>query len=311
MNSFVVLFCVVAPMLVRGNDMYDTYGGGKDDFDCSDMADGNYPDPGGNPKHCNNFYWTCTAHKATRMDCQAGLFFDPSRNWCESKENVQVCGGQEATTLPPADEVTLDPATFDCSENEDGLYPNPNVYGCSQIYYSCSGGVAKELSCQDGLIFDPETMTCDRPENTFTCTGSRPTTIMTEPPMTRAPQTYGMDCNGMEDGPHPHPKKKCSHEFIMCSNGHASLITCAGKMYYDRELKACDSWRNVFDCSNMERVPLPDQPEPTFAPATYQKHADFDCNGMEDGSHPDPLKKMLRPLLRLHQWPHVRKKLPG
>jgi hypothetical protein len=285
MNSFVVLLCVV-PLIVLG-EKYDTYGGNLG-IDCSKLADGNYPDPGGHPPNCNTFYWVCSGHEAKKMDCQNGLYFDPDRNWCESRDNVVVCGGQQATTLPSADDVTLDPSVFDCSENEDGYFPNPKE-GCSQIYYSCSGGLAKELSCQSGLIFDPETMTCNKPEETFICTGTRATTVITEAPATYAPppQTYGMDCAGKADGSHPHPTHACSHTFFVCSNGHISMLTCAGKTYYDAKNDRCDTWRNVFACSGMEPIPAPaDEPIPT-APATYH-HADFDCANLPDGSHPDP-----------------------
>lgn len=106
MNSFVVLLCVV-PLIVSGNERYDTYGGNLG-IDCSKLADGNYPDPNGHPPNCNTFYWVCASHEAKKMDCQNGLYFDPDRNWCESRDNVVVCGGQQATTLPPADDVTLD-----------------------------------------------------------------------------------------------------------------------------------------------------------------------------------------------------------
>lgn len=81
-----------------------TYGGDVPEFDCSGLENGNYPDPKGSPPHCNTFYYTCNNRKALKIECPNGLYYDPDQNWCESIENIEVCGGQKPTTmLPPAD----------------------------------------------------------------------------------------------------------------------------------------------------------------------------------------------------------------
>ncbi len=68
---------------------------------------------------------------------------------------------------------------FDCSSLNNGYYNNPDQK-CSEIYFSCSGGIAHKLSCPVGTFFDPENSWCDFHEDVYECSGQRKTTVITE-----------------------------------------------------------------------------------------------------------------------------------
>lgn len=80
-------------------------GSGVLGFDCSNLDNGNYPDPKSTPPHCNKFYYSCSSHNVLKLQCPHGLYYDPDHNWCESKANIKVCGGKQrpgasATDIP-------------------------------------------------------------------------------------------------------------------------------------------------------------------------------------------------------------------
>ena len=50
-----------------------------------------------------------------------------------------------------------------CNEKADGYYRNPDTcFG----YIACSGGIAHEMRCAEGLMFNKDKNVCDDPENT-------------------------------------------------------------------------------------------------------------------------------------------------
>ena len=50
-----------------------------------------------------------------------------------------------------------------CNGRDDGNYRNPDTcFG----YIACSGGIAHEIPCADGLVFNEDKNVCDYPENT-------------------------------------------------------------------------------------------------------------------------------------------------
>ena len=58
-----------------------------------------------------------------------------------------------------------------CNERDDGNYRNPSTcFG----YIACSGGIAHQMHCADGLIFNKDENVCDYPENTECETGTTP-----------------------------------------------------------------------------------------------------------------------------------------
>lgn len=190
--------------------------------------------------------------------------------------------GTPAPTLPPVD--------FDCREKADGYYADPKDK-CSSKYYACVGGLARELSCgASELVFEPESMACERRQDSFRCTGIRKTTLPSTPRRpVPTPEKLPIDCSKLDDGWHPDPEKKCSHIFYSCSNGMGSRFICPGNMYYDVETGRCQAWLDVMACAG-KRPPTTKKPVITTKPAVTEK-LPIECMDKPSGQYPDPEKK--------------------
>eukprot|EP00088_Acartia_fossae_P036979 TRINITY_DN38171_c0_g1_i1.p1 TRINITY_DN38171_c0_g1~~TRINITY_DN38171_c0_g1_i1.p1 ORF type:complete len:223 (-),score=34.91 TRINITY_DN38171_c0_g1_i1:136-804(-) len=57
-----------------------------------------------------------------------------------------------------------DNADFECPEN--GFFPSEP---CSDLWYNCWDGIAVPEYCGEGLVFNPENLTCDFPANVDGC----------------------------------------------------------------------------------------------------------------------------------------------
>lgn len=44
---------------------------------------------------CESYFYSCNAHKAYRLYCPQGLYFDANEKKCDIRENVDECKSQE------------------------------------------------------------------------------------------------------------------------------------------------------------------------------------------------------------------------
>jgi hypothetical protein len=66
--------------------------------------------------------------------------------------------------------VMASAATVSAICENDGIFPSPD--DCAK-YINCQDGVAHELTCPAGLLFNPVTSTCDWAENVECAGGSK------------------------------------------------------------------------------------------------------------------------------------------
>uniref|UniRef100_A0A915IPL8 Chitin-binding type-2 domain-containing protein n=1 Tax=Romanomermis culicivorax TaxID=13658 RepID=A0A915IPL8_ROMCU len=256
------------------------------DFDCSDLPDGNHPDPNSAPTRCSHVYYACFGGKARQLECYGNLFYDPDNDLCDLNEFVVACGGQPRPQLPVP--VTSEPAVsaFDCSNLEDGFYANPDEQ-CSAAYYSCAGGFGRILACPDGLVFEPESLSCEPRDSAFVCTGVRPTSPLPEdwtagPTFPRVNADF--DCRNHADGLYPDDKQPCSHRYFACTAGCSVEKICPLDLYFDPELSVCNRFEDTFVCSGHRPTPyVPVENEPAS-----RRPQVYDCSDKLDGLYANP-----------------------
>ena len=129
---------------------------------------------------CVNYFYTCNAGFATRINCPSGLFYDSGISQCATRELVPACGGTRplpTTTLPP--QSTTPPDTW-CRDYKmpDGIH---GVVGCSNFFYACNGGFSTRINCPSNLFFDVEEGHCTNREWIAACGGQKPATTTLAP----------------------------------------------------------------------------------------------------------------------------------
>jgi hypothetical protein len=135
-------------------------------FDCAGKADSAYS------IGCSQYYWWCWQEKATKLACPEGMVFNSENNQCDFNDNVFECTGTRVVPTTIANDfATPPPVDFDCTSVEDGNHPFTKDQ-CLPKFVSCIGGVAWEMTCPDGLLFDPEMLLCERVEHIVACGGS-------------------------------------------------------------------------------------------------------------------------------------------
>lgn len=116
---------------------------------------GYFPDP--DPKVCDRFYF-CVDGVANAITCPASLVFDPNRGQCAFGDQVKRkgCSSEDLYNFkcPPKDPG---------NRHEHPRFPDPT--DC-QFFYICIDSLdARRNGCTVGLVFNEETLACDRPEN--------------------------------------------------------------------------------------------------------------------------------------------------
>ncbi|XP_065571460.1 chondroitin proteoglycan 2-like [Artemia franciscana] len=141
---------------------------------------------------------------------------------------------------------------FTCP-SENGYFSDPN--SC-ESFYICYQWEASIRYCGDGLVYNPDTRTCDYPQDVpppcGTCTSqfcqtNRKGVLLTSDiaPFT-CPESNGR---------FPYPYDCAS--FYECADGIATLTKCPFGKLYNQELGECDYAQNV-DCSNISPLPTQD-----------------------------------------------------
>ncbi|VDP45226.1 unnamed protein product, partial [Soboliphyme baturini] len=255
-------------------------------FSCKGKKSGNYPDPFTRKPYCSHRFFTCVSGYAYAFHCPSSLFFDSKRGVCDLYDHVYACSGKHyhPKHVKPIAQPTLPPVDFSCVGKKDGFYPEPKNR-CSSSYFACVGGLARQLHCQRHLVYDPEAAACVRLEESYRCTGVRPTPTTAQP--YRPTKLSKYNCHNKPDGLYP-IKHKCSHYYYQCSNGIAYDRRCPDHLYFDCKRNRCDYFRNVFACSGKHVKPT--RPPPTLPPVVLP----IKCSHLRDGDYPDPLHKCSR-----------------
>ena len=248
-------------------------------FSCAGKADGDHPHP---KEKCSFQYYSCTGGVAEVRECaEASLRFDSQQGVCEEAEFNYDCGGsvrlaEETTTHKP--DVTE--TEFSCKGQPDGMYDDH--YGCSAVFYACSGGIAAKFQCSGSLVFDSDSKRC-LAQNYVKACGGAPTpipTIVDDVGTPLPPPEVDFDCASAGEGLH---SQGCSNQFIICSFGRPYLQTCSSSgLRFDPDTRQCIGETFVQECGG-KPTPAP-EPQPLFNPPPS---VDFQCEGKTDGQYPD------------------------
>uniref|UniRef100_A0A5S6R4M1 Chitin-binding type-2 domain-containing protein n=1 Tax=Trichuris muris TaxID=70415 RepID=A0A5S6R4M1_TRIMR len=256
-------------------------------LDCSDLPNGLYPDP---LRKCSRIFYSCSNGQAIRLECPPALAYDKKTMSCQLASELFVCTGRHMVTRKPYKPsrapMRRKPVPFDCSQRQDGLYPNP-THICSPFYYVCSNGVASRLDCPIGLFYDAKRGVCDSYAEIYLCSGKkRP---QTPPPVYHRPvhPSREFDCAGRPSGLYPVSDNACSKYFFQCSNDLAYKAECGRGAYFDPKYRRCDRFERIYACSRHHQPVYrpyvrkePHRPE-------YEK-IPINCIEMGDGDFPEP-----------------------
>merc|ERR1712136_167553 len=131
------------------------------------------------PGHCTHKFYQCSNGYRVTKTCPSKLVFNPVKNECDWWSSTPGCGAPVETTTTVAD-VAPAAASEDEEQaaiNEDCVNENGDVIsglpypvpGDCSSYYQCSNGYRYQLSCAEGLVFNPATIQCDWPYNVSGC----------------------------------------------------------------------------------------------------------------------------------------------
>ncbi|GFO03262.1 chitinase [Plakobranchus ocellatus] len=104
------------------------------------------------PSDCTKYY-NCHNGQGEATLCALGTLYNKDRLYCDWEDNV-LCldgGGITATKAPGF-----------CADRADGLYAYPT--DCNKYYECYHSGTTAEMSCPQGLHFDPILKVCNWPE---------------------------------------------------------------------------------------------------------------------------------------------------
>ncbi|GBP70017.1 Chondroitin proteoglycan 2 [Eumeta japonica] len=280
-------------------------------------------------ENCNQFY-KCAYGKPVAMSCWPGLLFNPETLRCDWPEEVD-CGDRlipDDIVNPPATDAptpTQAPTATENNntptqapvvtedDNESTVSPNDNVCpedytvekllpheNCNQ-FYKCAYGEPVAMSCWPGLLFNPETLRCDWPEE-VNCGDRLIPDDNVNPPAIDAPSPTNAPVVTEDDSessfspngnvcPEDHtvekllPHENCN-QFYKCTYGEPVAMSCWPGLLFNLETMRCD-WPEEVNCG--ERLvpgeiinpPATDAPSPTNAPVVTEgdSESSFSPNG--------------------------------
>uniref|UniRef100_A0A1I7XK62 Chitin-binding type-2 domain-containing protein n=1 Tax=Heterorhabditis bacteriophora TaxID=37862 RepID=A0A1I7XK62_HETBA len=188
-----------------------------------------------------------------RQDKQQ-LFYDAETDKCEHKENIPDCGGIRPPSTPAFDYHHYE-TDFDCAEKVDGFYEKER---CQTRFYSCTGGMAKELHCSANLVFDQYECSIIAAKIyifkfnciifVITVNSSRERTTPLPPVIGGDHGNVGVikptfsklkfDCTGKKDG--YYALEKCAGSYIQCVTGTPYQLSCPSGLFFNEYVGQCD-----------------------------------------------------------------------
>ncbi|XP_060526912.1 protein obstructor-E-like isoform X1 [Cylas formicarius] len=192
------------------------------------------------PVQCD-LYYQCSKGEHEVKLCPDGLVFDdsdPNHERCDIPANVDCA---DRTALQP-------PKPSKGCPRANGYYRHDDPRACDK-FFNCVDGVAHELPCPPGLVYDDVASTCAWPETSKRkCENSK-----------RDALDDGFSCpEGDIQGPDgrklPHPTfahpDDCQ-KFYICRNGvQPQKGSCANGTVYNEDTFTCEDPANVPGCEN-------------------------------------------------------------
>ncbi|GFV77084.1 protein obstructor-E [Trichonephila clavipes] len=159
---------------------------------------------------CTKF-WNCVDGAATEVQCPPGLTFNDDRATCDWADLVKSsCKTEDLLgfTCPEPNAVDL----------QDGVYTTyPHPDNC-QLHFVCIKGEdgarrPRMLTCHEGLVYDPVSKTCSRPDGVAGCEDFYG--IRSPPPKQRKPAAREpIEEEEYEDPPTPKPRRRVQNRRV-------------------------------------------------------------------------------------------------
>lgn len=220
-------------------------GRGDNEVDNDNEADSSCDDGMYALDDCSGFYQCANGHQYENQYCPDELLFNG--DYCDWADNVSC--GAEAGTVSAACEPGVHPHETDCAK-----------------YYQCDHGHRfDDQSCPDGLLFNPELLVCDWPENVECATSDNGYfKCVWDCKQDNKPWNWWKCYGGCRSNSYTAPAEAdCAagihaHEtecdtFYQCDHGHRFPDqTCPEGLLFNSDLLVCD-WP--------ENVTCPEKPE--------------------------------------------------
>ncbi|XP_062713076.1 uncharacterized protein LOC109421758 isoform X2 [Aedes albopictus] len=186
-------------------------------------------------------YYQCLSGFPYPMVCPDNQWFDPIRDVCDDRANVECI-------LEPG-EPTVPPTPYICYNTVDNrLTPNPTA--CNK-YYICVNQIGWSRICPLNMWFDEEGQTCV-PAGTVDCPLGPPI-----PPETTT--TPFSRCDDVPNLQFVASYDNC-YEYYQCRNGNPYPLTCPRDQLFSEEMQRCVD-QDAFECE-IEHLPPPVTPTP-------------------------------------------------
>ncbi|KAL3288480.1 hypothetical protein HHI36_002923 [Cryptolaemus montrouzieri] len=175
------------------------------------------------PQNCSQFI-QCSPHGLVKLPCPKTLLFNPDTLQCDYPDNVTCANSsvQQKVAYGTCGNLSL-----------DQIVPDPQ--NCSQFIQCTPEGLVYK-ACPGILLFNPDTLECDYPDN-VTCANSSVQQILKE----------GSCGNLVLDEIEPDPQN-CS-QFIQCTPEGLVYKACPGILLFNPDTLECDYPDNV-TCAN-------------------------------------------------------------
>ncbi|CAJ0610436.1 unnamed protein product [Cylicocyclus nassatus] len=243
------------------------------DVDCSGKKDGYYSSV------CKLNFVLCSGGLGTSMSCPPSFVYNPQKGRCDYKKSCSVKVEAQPSPVaisptvakplltapvPDASPAVSQQKMFDCKGKMDGFYSN----GRFPSFFFCNEGKATPMKCPSSLVFNARKGHCDYVENCNTGSSPLPLTSTVQvssstragaapandaltsfsPPPAPSPIAPSgspqVSCAGKNDG---YYSNGCTSEFVLCSQGTATIMKCPAALVFDEKKGHCDYLENCAD----------------------------------------------------------------
>nr|XP_026692616.1 chitin-binding domain protein cbd-1-like [Ciona intestinalis] len=172
----------------------------------------------------------------------------------------------------------------DCYDNGTPISTGPTaIEGECEFYYMCSNGQLIEMSCGEGLAFNPEISNCDRIQNVNGCRDLDGTAGATD--------YYCYDEQGNFVDKLPFPKPGTCDTYYECSYGQLTERKCVPGLIFNPVSMACDYPTDPPTCIPSATTIFPDaneNPSATILPksTTRQDITQQSTTSLDTSSQP-------------------------